>query len=285
MATAMPKTLTEFEAQTLLRSITIPPRPEILLTIQAEQRKEDPDIQRIRSLIEQDVSLTAAVLKTANSPLYGNGGWVASIQHALNFLGLNNLANVVLGFSLRMAITDSQQTDRFEHFWESASRHALLMRFFSQQTGMISPDEAYVYGLFQECGTPVMHQRFKDYEQTLQLIASEPHRHIEIEEQRHSTSHAVVGYLMARTWFLPTHVAEAILNHHEDLNGFCSDRNVNLASRSLLVLSALAEHIYQDGTTESRDWNTLRPQLVQFMGLSESELDTLVDAGIHALNQ
>lgn len=276
----MSRHLSEADAFTLLKSITIPPRPAILLALQEEQRKETPDFKKLIDLIEEDPSLVAALLKTVNSPLYGGRTRIASVQQALTLLGLSNLGNILQGLALRGCFANLEAVG---HIWQQSGQLALLCRLIAGRSGVISRDEAYLYGLFQHCGIPVLLQRFNNYSITLDRAWQAMDDFIAIEEQRHSTNHAIVGYLLARNWLLPTTVADAILNHHEPASETLIDSSLSSDCRSLLAIGLLAEHCYQDGTTESRQWNVLRPLLVPALGLDEHQLDQLVDEAHHQL--
>jgi len=66
----MEKALSEEAAAKLLSSINIPPRPSVIVELNKEKSKEDPDLRRIVQIISKDIALTASLLKTANSPWF-----------------------------------------------------------------------------------------------------------------------------------------------------------------------------------------------------------------------
>jgi HD-like signal output (HDOD) protein len=79
--------LTTAEAEKIIASVAIPPRPCYRLTlILAERGKSDPTCAASPSMVSTDVGLAAAVLKTINSPFFGLRRQVTSIdawrQHA-----------------------------------------------------------------------------------------------------------------------------------------------------------------------------------------------------------
>ena len=55
----------------LLKGVTIPPRPALLLALDAELNSDDPDLKVIEALITKDIGVSAAMLRTLNSPLFG----------------------------------------------------------------------------------------------------------------------------------------------------------------------------------------------------------------------
>ena len=73
-------------AQELVKEIGIPPCPAVLAEFMAESHKDDPDLRRLSHLVNKDVALAAAVLKTVNSPLYGLSRKARTVQDALALL-------------------------------------------------------------------------------------------------------------------------------------------------------------------------------------------------------
>jgi hypothetical protein len=55
----------------LVKSIGIPPRPAVLIELQKELDKDDPDLRTVARLVAGDVALTASMLRIVNSPAFG----------------------------------------------------------------------------------------------------------------------------------------------------------------------------------------------------------------------
>ena len=55
----------------LIKSIRIPPRPSLLADLQAELASSDPSPERIGRIVARDVGMASALLKLANSSLFG----------------------------------------------------------------------------------------------------------------------------------------------------------------------------------------------------------------------
>lgn len=72
-----------------LKDIGIPPRPEIIDRIAAEMRKEDPNFHHLGQRIGADVSLSASLVKTANSLFFGFRSRAHSTNEALMMPGLD----------------------------------------------------------------------------------------------------------------------------------------------------------------------------------------------------
>ncbi|MGC4064291.1 MAG: HDOD domain-containing protein [Polyangiaceae bacterium] len=79
----------------LIRQKRVPTNRLALMRLLTELYSENPNIDRIRQLVQQDVTLSYRLLKWLNSALFALPHPVESIQHALVMLGLNRLRNLV----------------------------------------------------------------------------------------------------------------------------------------------------------------------------------------------
>jgi HD-like signal output (HDOD) protein len=260
----------------LIRSIRIPPRPSLLADLQRELAAPDPALQTIARIVASDVGMSGALLKLANSPFYGSARRAKSIEQAILFLGINQVAALMTGLLARQAIPAT--TPALASFWDVSTRRAQAMAFLARRLRIGAPDVAHTFGLFCDTGVPLLMERFADYGATFAQAASEPQRALTaLEEERHSTSHAAVGCLLARNWGLSADVAWAILHHHD--YAVLDDAATDDGVRSLVALSLLAERAigkYQ-GDAESLEWNKGGARACAYLGLPEDETAELLD--------
>ncbi|MEJ2795199.1 HDOD domain-containing protein [Iodobacter sp. LRB] len=272
------------DAKALMRGMVIPPRPDILLALEDAQHSEAPDFAEIARLISADMVLSGAVIKTVNSPFFSLSTRVNSVQQALQLLGLKNLANIVQGLVLRQVLSPASLGDMSE-FWDYSSSVAMAAAYLAEAVHGVSSDEAYTLGLFLNCGKPLMALRFPGY--TLQHAVDDHCTNKALifrEEQQYRVSHNVVGYLLARAWYLPVASSLAILHLHD---GDISERAVQWPHVcALIALAQLAEHIVQRSLhlPEQEGWPQAEVLLRGLLGLSQDELEDLQDSVQQKLN-
>ena len=121
--------ITEDAARKLLSTIKIPPRPAVLEEIDREKRREEPDLGRIAQIISKDMALTAAMLKTANSPFFGLRKEVETVHQAVMTMGLNNALGIVTGLVLKNSIGEKQP--KLERFWDTAEKVSNIAVYLS----------------------------------------------------------------------------------------------------------------------------------------------------------
>ncbi len=263
--------LNEQEASRLLAGIVIPPRPTVLTAVMEESARELPDSKRITGLIAADVALAAAVLKTVNAPLYGLRRQVTDIGQAVSLLGMGNISTLITALALRTAVA-AQGLDRF---WDSAARAALVCAYMAKQLGCAAPSDAHLFGLFRDCGIPLMMQRFSDYKDTLRLANAEAERPFTtVEDARHQTNHAIVGSLLAANWNLSEALRVAISAHH-DLAVYQS--GISPQAMNLVAIGLLSEYIENGYSrlTPNREWDKLGAQTLGHLMLGQLEMEEL----------
>lgn len=260
--------LNQIEAEKAVSSVTIPPRPTIVIALMDERAKPEPDFRKIAHIISTDVGISAAIIKTINSPFYGLKRKITSIEQAVSLLGLNNIDALVTSLALR----NSTKAAGLDRFWDEAARTALVAAYLAQQLGSVSREDAHLYGLFRDCGIPILMQRFPDYKETLKLANTSTERAFtEMEDERHGTNHAVVGGLLANNWQLPPHLRDAIRSHH-DLSVFNSGLSNEVLN--LIAIAHMAEHI-ESGTARlsgDAEWGKLGAASLAHLMLGEQEL-------------
>jgi HD-like signal output (HDOD) protein len=155
-----------------LKDIGIPPRPAILQRISDEMLKDEPDFRRLANIIGADVSLAAGLIKTANSPFFGSRNRVRSVNEALVMLGLDVASRAIAGLILRKVFPASLHLERF---WDASARIARLSGWLAKRVGhnKLRQDDAYTFGLFRDCGIPVLLMRFPGYNKVLAAANAE----------------------------------------------------------------------------------------------------------------
>ncbi|UVW28320.1 HDOD domain-containing protein [Massilia sp. H6] len=271
------------QVDALIKSIRIPPRPSLLADMQRELASNDPSPEAIGKIVASDVGMSGALLKLANSSIYG-GRKAKSIEQAILFLGINQVAALMTGLLARQAIPVNSAS--LASFWDISTRRAQAMVFLSRRLRIGEADVAHTFGLFCDTGVPLLIERFADYATTYADAALEAERPFTaLEEQRHSTSHAAVGCLLARNWGLSSDVGWAILHHHD--YDVIDDTSTSGTVRSLVALSLLAESAisrYQ-GDGASLEWSKGGAAACAYLGLSDEETAELLDELAEAFHE
>lgn len=270
----------ESRLHTEIRNIGIPPRPVILDKVDAEMRKDEPDFKHLAEIVGSDVGLAASVIKVANSPFFGFGKQARSVAEALLVLGLKTVVHTIAGQALKNTFP---RVPSLERFWDSAAQSARVSGWLAQRLrGRVRarPEEAYTFGLFRDCGIPVLMIPFPEYPKILaQANAETALPFTEIEDRLLSINHAVVGAELAEDWRLPVETQQAIRRHHDAaaLAAPAADRT-ELAAQQLIAIAQTAEHLIQanTGLSRTREWDKLGAACLALLDIGADELDLLL---------
>ncbi|RIX41999.1 MAG: HDOD domain-containing protein [Rhodocyclales bacterium GT-UBC] len=268
----------EKQLQTLLQGVDIPPCPAILVELDAEMRKDEPDQREIARLISHDVALSGRLMLVANSPAFSTGRELGSVTQALAILGNRQVFNLVISQLLKAALAGAPDIP-MDRFWDSSALTAKLAAELARRLRCIRPDIAYTFGLFHDCGIPLIMKRFEKAREVLAAAnAAEFVSFTDIEEELLGTNHAVVGYFLARRWRLPDYVAESILYHH-DYAMLEDGSRLSAEARILIALCVLAEHVIrlQANGEGEYEWSKASALACGVFGLSLGNVDDLIE--------
>lgn len=268
----------EQNIQTQLNGVDIPPCPAVLMELDAELRKAEPDQREIAMLISRDPALAGHVMKIANSPAFSTGRQFNSIMQAINILGTRQLFNLVVSQLLKLAVAGNPEVP-MDRFWETSALVARLSAELARRLRCAKPDIAYTFGLFHDCGIPLLMKRFPDTRDVLAKANAETERSFNaIEDELLGTNHAIVGYFLARRWRLPEFIVQGILYHH-DYSVLKAGSPVSDETRALIAICVLAEHVMRlhAADHEEHEWAKAAPLACEFFNLSLGAVDDLVE--------
>ncbi|MCX7626856.1 MAG: HDOD domain-containing protein [Methylophilaceae bacterium] len=269
-----PKPLEGSEIEKILgHGVTIPPQPKVLMEIEQLVEQPQVSVKKVAALIAKDPALLAGVFRVVNSPAMGLVRRIDSVETAISLLGLKQVTNLLKSIAIRQAL--GGQTQAYEKFWERSGDIAQIAAIIAHKQVSVCnvfPDQAYLAGLFHDCGVPVLMQRFSGYCAGLNAgiwpdLAG--------EDRNFDTDHSVVGYLVGKHWRLPDFILGGIRYHHEILS-------VVHPARTVVAMLQMATHIYllamkqQDEPEWEACWEVVIEELgIAHEGLCEFEEDVI----------
>ena len=276
-------------AKKIVGKIKLPAQPTIVIEVNKEMRAEHPDFPRIAKLVAQDAAMSAKVINVINSPFFGLARKCESIIQALTLMGLENFRKVVLTACLADVLGGTSEADKV--FWDhslhtavAAEALAKSMRGILGAEG-ITPDMAYMTGLFHDCAIPMLLQRSPDYQPFTSFALSHKRDIIQEEDRLVGSDHCVVGGLLAKSWSVPDPVCKSIIHHHTS----------NLAGQGelpqkLIAVTKVADYIAYtfgysvgrvdrviEGEWDPEEWSELNQAVLEDIHLGPDDLIDLKD--------
>jgi putative nucleotidyltransferase with HDIG domain len=205
----------------ILESVrSLPPLPASASRLLELAGDPSADLKEVARVIELDQTLTARVLRAANSALYGVPRRVQTVQQATVLLGRDAVVNLALSVSV-MAAQSRSKSDEWpfapSDFWRHSFGVATLARHLAKRIPGVSADEAFVAGLMHDIGKLVLLEHFGEvYAQVVMAAQYGTKPLFMLEQEILDTDHAVAGHALCLHWKIPAAITRAISEHHDE---------------------------------------------------------------------
>lgn len=250
--------------------IRIPPQPRVLLELRKKLATDNYDFRSIARIISQDPGLVAMLFKASRSPVFSRGRKFEKLEQVLQIIGVKQTYNLVQAIALSTAVSDGTRK-AFEVFWTRSGEIAQLAAMIAEDQVSVCnvfPDQAYMAGIFHECGVPVLMMRFPDYCGKLHLNDVSCWPNLAEEDQKFDVDHCSVGYLVARHWGLPDFVCAAIRYHHD-----LPTEELGAAITLVSILQLAIQFYHRIGNQPNPVWQTIGARVLDEIGIAPGDLD------------
>jgi len=185
----------------------------------------------VAALVAQDVSLSAKVLRLANSAFYGIPKSVNTLNGAVVILGFKIIETMVLSLTVfDMFSNGGGKPALFDRraFWKHSLRCGIISRllaFRRRKIFALDPEEAFCAGLLHDIGKIVMEQYLNtDFHKALHHARMYGISGFEAEKVVLGYTHCDVASWLTGAWSLPDEILQPLICHHEpEEAGDCAD--------------------------------------------------------------
>lgn len=254
------------------QGVKLPPQPRVLMELQQLLVSDDYEMRSVVKVISQDPGIVAMLFRLARSPAFSRGRKIESLDQILMVVGVKQVFNLVQAAALSAATGDRTRR-AFEVFWSRAHEIAQMAAIIAEDRVSVCnvfPDQAYLAGIFIECGVPVLMLRFPKYCATLKLDNTACWPNLSEEDSKFHVDHCSVGYLVARHWGLPDFVCDAIRFHHE----LPEERSVGAAVTLVAIIQLAAHYYHRLHHVDDPLWDRIGTRVMSEIGFGpEDETD------------
>jgi len=202
----------------ILKSIdTIPAFPATGNKVAQLLNKTDYSVLQVANVIKYDPSITANILKMANSAYFGSQHKISTINDAVMYLGQKNLLRAIqtAGISKYYKKGSSGYFDKATDLWEHSVAVALMSQILSKKITGNEDTTLYTAALLHDVGKIIMGEFIRDEMKKITILVSEHHMSfLEAEETVLGINHADLGGKIAEHWNFPIEIRDAISFHH-----------------------------------------------------------------------
>jgi diguanylate cyclase (GGDEF)-like protein len=223
----------------------------------------DADLGRIAQVISLDPAISAKMLRTANSPFYGQRRKSQNLRQAIMVLGLNATITLALGFSLVKTFEQRSSAGiDYPRFWRRALLSAIAARAFAEVKKLPSNEEMFLAALLQDIGVLALDRHQDSFYRDLPQGASHDET-VAYERERLGCDHADVGAWLLRSWHVPSLLCDAVDASHRALSIQVAT-DLDAFMQSVALSGIFAEGLIRDeGAAPSRTVSEAERELLQ----------------------
>ncbi|BBO72223.1 hypothetical protein DSCA_61530 [Desulfosarcina alkanivorans] len=253
----------------------IRPIPQVALKVLRITDDGSYDIQKVTEEVKKDQVISARTIQLCNSAMFTKRHDVASLGHALVFLGQELFIRLVISAAVQSYF--NQVGNGYSLCKGGLYHHAIGTAMIAQKiaatTGKAVPGVAYTAGLLHDIGKVVLDQYITGaYPMLYREFQDRQSEIIDVETRILGMDHTRVGALLARKWSLPAPLTDAIRYHHNP----AQSRNSDALTTIVYLADLLMSRFHSGLELERMGTNNLTDHLAR-IDLSTAQLSDLVD--------
>jgi len=237
------------------------------------------NVSDLTEVIYSDPSLTAKILKVANSAYYGFPQEITTLERAVPLLGFSAVKSLALSLSVLKILPSSKKHDsKFfnpEGLWHHSLGVALCMKEIASFSKRKRDDSEYLFivGLLHDVGKIVLDQFFHDdFCAVLEKANANKNKKLhDIELEIIGVDHCDITAMLLTRWKFPEIIIDPIKMLHQ--KEFSEDVNKKDVA-SLRIANSLSRQA-QIGLEGNLEPNEIYPEDLDELNISENDLNKL----------
>lgn len=241
----------------------MPQFPSNIQNLQRELSNPDCTFASVADTINSDPTLTAEILRIANSPVYRVRNEIKDVASAVRLMGMLGVKSILYNFGMtkimRRIYNESVVNEISNHSFMIALIGSFIARH--KKIGKIAED-VYIASLLHDMGKIIVNALNKDLETKLEQLCREKHIPVSIlDDLTEGYNHALIGSEVASRWEFPPKLVQAIKYHHLPLEA-------DEEHKAVCYTVYLANEIYHVEQGD-RDFHDINYMVLSFFGLEQ----------------
>src|SRR6185369_2306450 len=197
-------------------SSQLPTLPSVAVKLLELSKNPDTEIKDVVDLIKSDPAISAKILKSANSAMFGLSYKVTTIDRAVPLLGTTVATSLALSFSLvEAAMTRGPAAEHYAAYWLQSIVHAAAAESLGTTCEQGLGSEYFLAGLLLDIGRLAMLKTIStQYIPVLQKARDEQRELFQVEREMLGFDHVEIGVQLMKNWGLPEMLQNAVQHHH-----------------------------------------------------------------------
>ena len=191
-----------------VETIKLPVMTEVAQALIRTLNDEDADVMTVRDIIAQDPTLTATLLRMANSATFGLSRSVTNLDNAVSIIGMSGIRARALGVCLSSMMPLPSGLDRIQ-FWHDCMRSAGYARWLALALGH-DENQAWLSGMLLRLGRIVVMQHDVSQVQPIEALPCPPGARWERERAACGFDEGEIMAEVARRWEFPETIVDTL---------------------------------------------------------------------------
>ena len=197
-----------------MKAKNLPSLPLTVVALGEAVQDERCSVDRILNILSMDPSLSATLLRLANSALYSGEGSIQDLRSAVLRLGFDAMANLGTGAAVIKNLRGGTHLDAVK-LWQHSVAVGLTAKgicTLAKRHGQA--ETAFLTGLLHDIGKIALDTCFPEaYTSVIEKVADGAF-FVDAEHEVLGMDHAEAGSLLAANWSFPPTIVEVIRVHH-----------------------------------------------------------------------
>ena len=215
------------------KATSLPTLPVIINNIIVTAKSESTTANDLARFISNDQSLSARVLKIANSPYYGASKKIDSITRAIIVVGFKEIIAIALGSGIFKALNPKKNDTLMDmnDLWKHSIGVGFASKLIEQKTRLKVEESTMIMGLLHDIGKILFLIYFPgDYEEVLSKHRADQISLHVIEKELLEIDHTEMAYLLMKQWNFPDNISIPIHYYHN-----LSDCPIEYLNRAMTI--------------------------------------------------
>lgn len=201
----------------------LPAIPTVILESMSLLNDPSSTVKSIQEQILLDQSLTAFILKVANSALYGLRKEVSTISYAINLMGYNTTKSILSAYLSKNLYTAKGNKLIQTMLWKHSISSAVFSKKIAEHIRRVNSEESFISALLHDIGKGVLlKNKTSQFEDAIQLIYNDNLSSLEAERKVLGYTHVEVGFLLMKNWRFTDNIVETVI-YHNNLQEYSGD--------------------------------------------------------------
>jgi putative nucleotidyltransferase with HDIG domain len=255
---------------------SLPTLPVVINNIIATARDENTTARDLAGFISNDQSLSARVLKIANSPYYGQSQKIDSITRAIIVIGFKEIISIALSSGIFKALSQTKHDGMIDmnELWKHSIGVSFAAKNIEKQTTKTASESSMLVGLLHDIGKILFVIYFPDeYREVLEKHQQDGREALHTrEKQTLGINHSEMAYLIMKQWNFPDTISLPVLFHHNVVK--CPPESLNVA----MMINTANYICHKAGIGVSGECNiAIKEEIINGLGLTRDSLKTYIE--------